>query len=116
MAFTVIVKRYTTSNQRIGAKVVIRPSSSYNGVINSGSEYTFNVPYQSGEYTIELYNPSISYTYSKMQTNLPSLSGLGRMDNGVKYTFYPKNGGSYYVNVYYAPAYLVRVSSDNSSG
>ena len=116
MAFTVVVKRYTTSNQLIGARVVIRPSSAYNGVTNSGAEYTFTVPYQSGEYTIELHNPSVYYTYSRMQTNLPSLSGLIRMDDGVKYTFYPKNGGSYYVNVYYAPAYVVRVRSDNSSG
>ena len=51
-----------------------------------------------------------------MQTNLPSLSGLIRMDDGVKYTFYPKDGGSYYVNVYYAPAYVVRVKSTISSG
>ena len=117
MAFTVVVKRYNTYNQSIGARVVIRPSSAYNGVTNSGSEYTFTVPYQSGEYTIELHNPSVYYTYSRIQTNLPSLSGLIRMDDGgVKYTFYPKNGGSYYVNVYYAPARVVRVRSTISSG
>ena len=67
MAFTVVVKRYTTSNQLIGARVVIRPSSAYNGVTNSGAEYTFTVPYQSGEYTIELHNPSSSKIHSPLK-------------------------------------------------
>ena len=123
MACTVVVERYTTSSQKIGARVVIRPSSAYNGVTNSGAEYTFTVPYRSGEYTIELHNPSDYYAYSKMQTNLPNLSGFDRLFDkdsgkyiGVKYTFSPKDGGSYYVKVYYGPARVVKVSSSISDG
>ena len=123
MAFKVVVKRYRADNTRIGALAIIKPPFSSYGESNFGAEYTFTVPYRSGEYTIELHNPSDYYAYSKMQTNLPNLSGFDRLfdkDNGkyvgVKYTFSPKDGGSYYVNVYYAPARVVKVSSSISDG
>ena len=123
MAFKVVVKRYTTSNQKIGARVVIKlPLATY-GDSNLSAENTFTVPYRSGEYTIELHNPSDYYAYSKMQTDLPNVSGFaGLFDKdkgkyvGVKYTFSPKDNHAYYVNVYYAPARVVKVRSDISSG
>ena len=123
MAFKVVVKRYTTSNTRISALAVIKqPFASY-GESDFNAEHTFTVPYHSGKYTIELHNPSDYYAYSKMQTNLPDLSGFAKLYDkdkkkyvGVKYTFSPTNGGSYYVNVYYAPANVVKVRSNISDG
>ena len=122
MAFKVVVKRYTTSNTRIGALAVIKqPFASY-GESDFNAEHTFTVPYQSGKYTIELHNPSDYYAYSKMQTNLPDLSGSDRLFDkngkyiGVKYTFSPENSHAYYVNVYYAPANVVKVRSNISDG
>ena len=123
MAFKVVVKRYKTSNTLIAARAVIKlPFASY-GDSDSNAEHTFTVPYQSGEYTIELYNPSDYYAYSKMQTNLPNLSGFARLFDkdkkkyvGVKFTFSPKDNHAYYVNVYYAPANAVKVRSTISDG
>ena len=123
MAFKVVVKRYKTSNTLIAARAVIKqPFASY-GESDFNAEHTFTVPYQSGKYTIELHNPSDYYAYSKMQTNLPDLSGFDRLFDkdsgkyiGVKYTFSPKDGGSYYVKVYYGPARVVKVSSSISDG
>ena len=122
MAFKVVVKRYTTSNTRISARAVIKqPFASY-GESDFNAEHTFTVPHRSGEYTIELYNPSDYYAYSKMQTDLPSLSGFARLYDkngkyvGVKFTFSPKDNNVYNVNVYYAPANVVKVRSNISDG
>ena len=122
MAFKVVVKRYRTDNTRISALAVIKqPSASY-GESDFNAEHTFTVPYQSGKYTIELHNPSDYYAYSKMQTNLPDLSGFARLFDkngkyvGVKFTFSPRDNHAYYVNVYYAPANAVKVRSTISDG
>ena len=123
MAFTVVVKRYTTSNTRIAARAVIKlPFASY-GESDFNAEHTFTVPHQSGKYTIELYNPSDYYAYSKMQTNLHDLSGFDRLFDkdkgkyvGVKFTFSPRDNNVYHVDVYYAPANVVKVRSNISDG
>ena len=119
MAFSVVVKRYSTSGGYVSAKAVVGKygSGSYDVSI-TGSNDKFNVTYTSGKYAIEIYNPS-GYTFSSIDTNLPGFAYGDSLTNGRYYTFTPSNNGSYYVDVYYKPSityYSVRVRSTISGG
>lgn len=119
MAFKVNVKRYSTEGGMVSAKAVIgKYNSGDYDVSITGSNDLYNITYTSGQYAIEIYNPS-GYTFSRIDSNLPGLTFGDTLTNGRYYLFLPKNSGSYYVNVYYKPTityYSVRVRSTHADG
>src|SRR5574344_878468 len=106
MSFTVNVKRYSTKGGLISSKVMVGKyeESGYDVPI-TGSSTQHIVKYSSGQYAIEIYNPS-GYGFSRVETDLPGFTRGTKYDipNGRYYIFLPSNNKTYYVNIYYAPS------------